>query len=75
MTLQISNNGCAEQARMCLEKDQPKQAIAWLNTAILRTIGHKKRGRYETWKANIAKAHGIPNHNDYAKDEDTYAWE
>lgn len=75
MTLPISNNGCADQARMCLEKKQPTQAIAWLNTAILRTAGRGKRGRYETWKANIAKLNRVPNHDEYAKDEDAYAWE
>ena len=66
----LSNESCRHQANKAIERRDYDEAIAWLNTAYARTIGHKKSERYDNWACKIAREQGIQRHSRFAKDED-----
>ena len=47
MRRKMSNEGCKTQAQKSLARGAYLDAMRWFNTAAARTIGHKKRERYE----------------------------
>jgi len=66
----LPNEACRDQANLALEQGNPEQAIAWINTAYARTLGHNKSARYEAWARKIAQDHGIEHHSRYAEDSE-----
>ena len=69
--MKMSNEGCREQARECCDRGDYLQAMRWYNTAYARTIGHKKRDRYEQLACECAEKGDIEYQGaDYAKDSE-----
>lgn len=66
----MSNEACRDQAMKALDRNDPVQAIAWINSAAAYTIGHKKTERYYAQARGIARDHGIECHGEFADDSD-----
>lgn len=68
--MELVNEQCRNQAEQALYREDPEQALRWINLAHARTFGHKKSARYEAWGDRVAKDAGIVRHNEYADDGD-----
>ncbi len=58
------------QAEKNIQLGNIEQAIAWLNTAYARTIGHKKSDRIEAWKNKLCRENNIIDNHRYAEDNE-----
>ncbi len=65
-TQTLTNEGCRAMAIAAIESGDYYMAIAWYNSARARTIGHKKRDRYEALADGIAAKYNVPRHADFA---------
>ena len=61
---------CVDAAQAALAVGDPVLAMRWYNTARARTLGHRRRDRYEARADNIAAAHMIPRDYGYATEEE-----
>ena len=66
----LPNEACREQALLAIRRGDIEQAIAWINTAYARTIGHKKRDRYAAWADKLARENEVERHTRFADDGD-----
>lgn len=66
----LTNEDCRDQAQKALDRNDPVQAIAWINTAAAYTLGHKKTDRYYAWARCIARDHDTECHSRFAKDSE-----
>lgn len=68
--IKLHNEDCRSQANAALERGDPEQAIAWINSAAAKTLGHKKTDRYYAWARCVARDHGIECHSRFAEDSE-----
>ena len=68
--IKLHNEDCRIQAMRALDRNDPVQAIAWINSAAAKTLGHKKTDRYYAQARGIARDHGIECHGRFADDSE-----
>lgn len=78
-TLELTNEGCREQALANAKIGNYRRAMRWYNSAAARTIGHKKSESYEQLSRGAAEMGGFKWSHEFATLEDwadiKFSWE